>query len=199
MSRWIDAEWLEELFPDTGEGDWTYNATAQGYIGSAPSIDIVRCGECVYYDPPHVDDKGKRIEYKDLPEEAFDTLGIGLVNSSYGVNIGGRCCVDYNCGYAGDKRVYRAEDDFCSKGRRPLNSSEKPNNCEHITEDGVTCAKYPACDDCLDNPLNKVKGSKRLVKGSEQTDCQTCKWWSSYGYCVHRECQGYEPQTERSE
>lgn len=73
------------------------------------------------------------------------------------------------------------------------------NNCEHITEDGVTCAKYPACDDCLDNPLNKVKGSERLVKGSEQTDCQTCKWWSSYGYCVHRECKGYEPQTERSE
>ena len=76
------------------------------------------------------------------------------------------------------------------------NSSEKPNNCEHITEDGVTCAKYPACDDCLDNPLNKVKGSERLVKGSEQTDCQTCKWWSSYGYCVHRECKGYEPQTD---
>ena len=54
--------------------------------------------------------------------------------------------------------------------RKTENSSEKPNNCEHITEDGVTCAKYPACDDCLDNPLNKVKGSKRLVKGSEQTE-----------------------------
>ena len=52
-------------------------------------------------------------------------------------------------------------------------SSETPNNCEHITEDGVTCAKYPACDDCLDNPLNKVKGSERLVKGSEQTE-PTC-------------------------
>lgn len=56
-------------------------------------------------------------------------------------------------------------DDFCSYGER----SEKPNNCEHITEDGVTCAKYPACDDCLDNPLNKVKGSERLVKGSERS------------------------------
>ena len=56
-------------------------------------------------------------------------------------------------------------DDFCSYGSR----SEKPNNCEHITEDGVTCAKYPACDDCLDNPLNKVKGSERLVKGSERS------------------------------
>ena len=79
-------------------------------------------------------------------------------------------------------------------------SSEKPNNCEHITEDGVTCAKYPACDDCLDNPLNKVKGSERLVKGSEQTEptiskmeqveitaddfneddesCENCRWFN---------------------
>ena len=56
--------------------------------------------------------------------------------------------------------------------RKTENSSEIPNNCEHITEDGVTCAKYPACDDCLDNPLNKVKGSERLVKSSEQSmDC----------------------------
>ena len=54
--------------------------------------------------------------------------------------------------------------------RKTESDSEKPNNCEHITEDGVTCAKYPACDDCLDNPLNKVKGSERLVKGSEQTE-----------------------------
>lgn len=61
------------------------------------------------------------------------------------------------------------EDDYVK--RKTENSSEIPNNCEHITEDGVTCAKYPACDDCLDNPLNKVKGSERLVKGSEQTDC----------------------------
>lgn len=54
--------------------------------------------------------------------------------------------------------------------RKTENGSEKPNNCEHITENGVTCAKYPACDDCPDNPLNKVKGSKRLIKGSEQAE-----------------------------
>lgn len=47
--------------------------------------------------------------------------------------------------------------DEADRKTEPSNS-EKPNNCEHITEDGVTCAKYPACDDCLDNPLNKVKG-----------------------------------------
>ena len=54
------------------------------------------------------------------------------------------------------------------KVREPSNS-EIPNNCEHITEDGVTCAKYPACDDCLDNPLNKVKGSERLLKGKDNS------------------------------
>ena len=54
------------------------------------------------------------------------------------------------------------------KDRKTENSSEIPNNCEHITEYGVTCAKYPACDDCLDNPLNKVKGSKRLLKGKDE-------------------------------
>ena len=65
-----------------------------------------------------------------------------------------------------DTSIDTKADDFCSYGNR----SEKPNNCEHITEDGVTCAKYPACDDCLDNPLNKIKGSERLAKGSEQTE-----------------------------
>ena len=57
MSRFINAEWLSELFPDTGEGEWTYNATAIGYIDSAPSIDIVFCNECKFENtrkcPPH--------------------------------------------------------------------------------------------------------------------------------------------------
>ena len=60
------------------------------------------------------------------------------------------------------------EEAVLTADRKTENSSEKPNNCEHITEDGVTCAKYPACDDCLDNPLNKAKGSERLVKGSDE-------------------------------
>ena len=52
--------------------------------------------------------------------------------------------------------------------RKTESDSEIPNNCEHITEDGVTCAKYPACDDCPDNSLNKVKGSKRSLKGTDE-------------------------------
>jgi hypothetical protein len=81
--------------------------------------------------------------------------------------------------------------------RKTENSSEKPNNCEHITEDGVTCAKYPACDGCLDNPLNKVKGSERLVKGSEQTEPTISKMeqvdWKDQ---MWTEAVEDEPQTE---
>ena len=73
---------------------------------------------------------------------------------------------------------------------------EIPNNCEHITEDGVTCAKYPACDDCLDNPLNKVKGSERLLKGKDepQTDEEYINSlpWTEVGNGEQTD----EPQTE---
>ena len=87
--------------------------------------------------------------------------------------------------------------------RKTENSSEFPNNCEHITEDGVTCAKYPACDDCLDNPLNKVKGSERLIKGSESPNncedekCNNCMHmvFDGYWYGECRECK-YEPKDE---
>ena len=93
------------------------------------------------------------------------------------------------------------------------NNSEIPNNCEHITEDGVTCAKYPACDDCLDNPLNKLKGSERLVKGNNEptiskmeqvedepqtenlfTDREgdVWEWRGDAWYCI----SGDEPQTD---
>ena len=68
-----------------------------------------------------------------------------------------------------EAKRYECQIEKCPYSQKTENSSEKPNNCEHITEDGVTCAKYPACDDCIDNPLNKVKGSERLVKGSERS------------------------------
>ena len=89
---------------------------------------------------------------------------------------------------------------FDNDDRKTENSSEKPNNCEHITEDGVTCAKYPACDDCLDNPLNKVKGSEWLLKGKDEP--QTCSVNGrpyDCGNCEYFRCTADVPQTERSE
>lgn len=51
-SRYIDADKLKELFPDDGEGSWTYNVTAKSYIDSQPTADVVevvRCKDCKWY------------------------------------------------------------------------------------------------------------------------------------------------------
>ena len=120
MSRYIDAEWLEENAKQYSLGYYDYDewATPLNVLDSAPSIDIVPCKECIHYDPPHVENNGERIEYTDLPKEAFDELGTGFVTMSYGINVGGRCTVDYNIGYAEDKRVFRTDKDYCSRGKR---------------------------------------------------------------------------------
>lgn len=79
---------------------------------------LIRCKDCIYYDPPHVEDNGKRYEYKDMPEEAFDSLGTGLVSVTYGTNIGGRCCRDYHRGYPVDKRVFVQPENYCGRAER---------------------------------------------------------------------------------
>ena len=80
--------------------------------------EIITCGECVYYDPPHVENNGVRYEYTEMPADAFDVLGTGLVTTEYGINIGGRCCRDYNAGYGDDKRVYVPGNNFCGRAER---------------------------------------------------------------------------------
>ena len=54
MSRWIDAEWIRNIYADfehyKNRDDWTTPITnVLAVIDDAPSIDIVRCGECKYY------------------------------------------------------------------------------------------------------------------------------------------------------
>ena len=46
--RLIDADELKELFPDKGEGAWTYNVTARMYIDNAPIVDERSQGEWKY-------------------------------------------------------------------------------------------------------------------------------------------------------
>lgn len=81
-------------------------------------LDIIHCKDCIYYDPPHVENNGMRYEYVDLPKEAFDVLGTGLVTCEYGINVGGRCTRDYNAGYEDDKRVFVPSDNFCGRAKR---------------------------------------------------------------------------------
>ena len=87
------------------------------YLPSAQP-EIIRCKDCIYYDPAHIEKNGVRYEYKDMPKDAFDGLGTGLVNVEYGINFGGRCCRDYNVGYADDKRVFVSEQNYCGRAER---------------------------------------------------------------------------------
>ena len=86
--------------------------------------EIVHCGECAYYDPPHVENNGVRYEYTEMPANAFDVLGTGLVTTEYGINIGGRCCRDYNTGYDDDKRVYVPENNYCGRAERRTDADD---------------------------------------------------------------------------
>ena len=114
-------------------------------IDKLPTIDLVRCGECVHYDTPHVENNGERIEYADLPKEAFGGLITGFVTMSYGINVGGRCTVDYNIGYGEDKRVFRNEGDYCSRGKR----KDEPQ-----TTDYCDVCNHKGCDNCVADGSN---------------------------------------------
>lgn len=102
-------------------GCWVRYKLFENALREQPTIqtEIIHCKECIYYDPPHVENKDVRYEYSEMPKEAFDVLGTGLVSMEYGVNIGGRCCVDYYCkNYSDDKRVYVREDNYCGRAER---------------------------------------------------------------------------------
>ena len=80
--------------------------------------EIIQCKDCIYYDPKHIENNGIRYEYKDMPKEAFDELETGLVYIEYGINVGGRCCIDYNVGYSEDKRIFVPETNYCGRAER---------------------------------------------------------------------------------
>lgn len=96
-----------------GNGEYQYTLVGE----------LVRCKECIYYDAPHVEKGGKRYEYADMPEDAFDKFGIG-VHSGYGVNVGGRC-LRSKSRLARGKSIFMEEDDYCSKGERRADDDEK--------------------------------------------------------------------------
>lgn len=92
---------------------------SERFVGQLRSYpELIRCKDCIHYDKPHVENNGTRIEYDDLPEEAFENCIGRLVNSSYGINVGGRCCRDYNVGYSEDKRVFVPETNYCGRAER---------------------------------------------------------------------------------
>ena len=112
---WLDSEKLAKCANEQRQiAEWLKELSER-----RKQPEIIRCGECVYYDPPHVENNGMRYEYAEMPKEAFDVLGTGLVSVEYGINVGGRCCVDYYCkNYPDDKRVYVPKDNYCGRAER---------------------------------------------------------------------------------
>lgn len=89
------------------------------FYGGKIEHELIRCKDCIFYDPPHVENNGERHEYSDFPPEAFDTILLTEnVTIDYGINVGGRCCRDYNAGYTDDKRVFVASDNYCGRAER---------------------------------------------------------------------------------
>nr|DAI27176.1 MAG TPA: hypothetical protein [Caudoviricetes sp.] len=85
---------------------------------AADVVPCHRCIDCIYFLPEHVETpNGEMKSYDEMPADAFDLIGTGLVTSEYGINVGSQCTVDDNCGYTDDKRVFRRSDDFCSRWR----------------------------------------------------------------------------------
>ena len=86
-------------------------------IQDLPSAEpeIIRCKDCRYYDPAHVEKDGKRFEYSEFPKEAFSSFDNLYVSMAYGINVGGKCKYEK---YGTDISVFRSEDDYCSKAWR---------------------------------------------------------------------------------
>ena len=103
-------EIIVEFIPQSTKTGITYEVHQKG--------SLIRCRDCKYYDPPHVENNGERHEYSEFPPEAFDPITKKYVSSSYGINIGGRCCRDYECGYSEDKRVFVTETNYCGRAER---------------------------------------------------------------------------------
>lgn len=84
-------------------------------IPTASVREVVLCKDCKYWKDRHIRQKdGIERKYRDDEPEYVDL--------TVGVNVGAMCCYEDGRGWGGmDKRVYRNQDDFCSRGeRRPV-------------------------------------------------------------------------------
>ena len=125
MIKYIDADKLKRHYAWWDDEEKKIFDEIIDLQPAADVVPVVRCKDCIYYDPPHVKNNGVRYEYDEMPADAFDALGTGLVNAEYGINIGGRCCVDYYCkNYSDDKRVFVREDNYCGRAERRTDGSD---------------------------------------------------------------------------
>lgn len=81
------------------------------------AVEVVRCRDCIYWKPRHVRlDDGTERDY--LPGEDY-------VDVSVGINVGSQCRVDCGKGFG---YTFRADGDFCSRGRRKMDGDVNENS-----------------------------------------------------------------------
>ena len=81
-------------------------------------VSVVRCKDCLYYHKAHIlCNDGTERDILEFTKEALDFTG-AFVTSKYGINVGGKCELEKNCGYAEDKSVFRQPNDYCGHGER---------------------------------------------------------------------------------
>lgn len=133
--RLIDADALwDELTEDLGDGDVLYRIPPS-YIDDAPTVDavpVVRCRECKFWMPEHIErDDGSIMLYEQLP-----WMEPGMAPIEFGVNVGSYCTLCENVITRGFRdgnqsldctRLWRREDDYCSRGKRRDQSADVRN------------------------------------------------------------------------
>ena len=114
-------------------------------VGDAPTVDavpVVRCRECKFWMPEHIErDDGSIMLYEQLPR-----MEPGMAPIEFGVNVGSYCTLCENVVTHGFRdgnpcldctRLWRREDDYCSRGQRRGQSADV-RNMGQFAGDGKT-------------------------------------------------------------
>lgn len=141
--RLIDADKLKgKAFADPDDGErFVYCQD----IDEAPTVDavpVVRCRECKFWMPEHIErDDGSIMLYEQLPR-----MEPGMAPIEFGVNVGSYCTLCENVITHGFRdgnpsldctRLWRREDDYCSRGQRRDQSADV-RNMGQFAGDGKT-------------------------------------------------------------
>lgn len=106
------------------------------------AVPVVRCGECKFWMPEHIErDDGSIMLYEQLP-----WMEPGMAPIEFGVNVGSYCTLCENVITHGFRdgnpsldctRLWRREDDYCSRGKRRDQSADV-RNMEQFAGGGKT-------------------------------------------------------------
>ena len=127
MTEYIEREKVKEVIKDYGKGaiedgqqtldpvdDILLLHGAIDMIPTADVVEVVRCKDCIYFQPDFVlSNDGERRPYTQEEKES----GFGYVSIDKGINCGSRC---ERHGYWEENKipVWFNENDFCSYGKR---------------------------------------------------------------------------------